>query len=309
MTWLVWRQNRVSYVWLGVALGVIGVFIVVTGLAMRGFEGGIDCLRINANPSCGGQGDFQREFGALLTVNGWFNLLPALVGIFVGAPLLAREFEHGTHRLVWTQGISRTRWLSAQLGAVLAVVVATGVVIAVGMTWWRAPWDVINSRFDPLGYDFEGLMPFATLLLAASIGVVAGTALRRTVPAMAAALGGFLAVRLPVEFLARAHFLTPLTMTLSGPGKSGAPDGAWVLDTGLLDAAGNRVSTVVIPADCPNDLTSLNACLGAHGIRNVVTYQPADRFWALQSIEAGIYVAIAIVCIAVTVWWVRRRAR
>jgi hypothetical protein len=32
--------------------------------------------------------------------------VPLLFGLFWGAPLLAREFEDGTHNLAWTQGVT-----------------------------------------------------------------------------------------------------------------------------------------------------------------------------------------------------------
>ena len=31
-------------------------------------------------------------------------LLPGLLGVFVGAPVVARELESGTYRFAWTQG-------------------------------------------------------------------------------------------------------------------------------------------------------------------------------------------------------------
>ena len=37
-------------------------------------------------------------------------------GVFWGAPLVARELEAGTHRLVWNQSVTRTRWLAIKLG-------------------------------------------------------------------------------------------------------------------------------------------------------------------------------------------------
>ena len=37
-----------------------------------------------------------------------------MIGIFWGAPLVARELETGTYRLVWTQGVTR-RWLAVKL--------------------------------------------------------------------------------------------------------------------------------------------------------------------------------------------------
>ena len=39
-----------------------------------------------------------------------------------------------------------------------------------------------------------------------------------------------------------------------------------------------------------------------------VLYQPASRFWAFQSIEAGIFVALTLIVLGATVWLVHRRA-
>jgi hypothetical protein len=49
--------------------------------------------------------------------------VPALIGAFAGAPVLAREMETGTFRFAWTQGFGRWRWALAKLAA-LAVVLA-----------------------------------------------------------------------------------------------------------------------------------------------------------------------------------------
>jgi ABC-type transport system involved in multi-copper enzyme maturation permease subunit len=35
--------------------------------------------------------------------------IPALLGMFWGAPLIARELESGTYRLAWTQSVTRRR--------------------------------------------------------------------------------------------------------------------------------------------------------------------------------------------------------
>jgi hypothetical protein len=39
----------------------------------------------------------------------------------------------------------------------------------------------------------------------------------------------------------------------------------------------------------------------------VVSYQPASRFWELQWLEAAIFVGLAALLVASTVYWVRRR--
>jgi hypothetical protein len=37
----------------------------------------------------------------------------------------------------------------------------------------------------------------------------------------------------------------------------------------------------------------------AHGFHDLITYQPAGRFWAFQGIEAGIFLVLAAALIAV----------
>ena len=44
--------------------------------------------------------------------------LPAVLGMFWGAPLVARELESGTFRLAWTQGRSRHTWFAAKLAVI-----------------------------------------------------------------------------------------------------------------------------------------------------------------------------------------------
>jgi hypothetical protein len=49
------------------------------------------------------------------------------------------------------------------------------------------------------------------------------------------------------------------------------------------------------------------SCLQHAGFRSFTTFQPADRFWAFQGIETGIFVAIALVLLAVTYVVITRR--
>ena len=49
---------------------------------------------------------FRDQFAGSVRAARWLTLLPALAGLFIGAPLLARELEHGTHRLAWTQSLT-----------------------------------------------------------------------------------------------------------------------------------------------------------------------------------------------------------
>ncbi len=308
MIWLSWRQLRAPSIALALMLALLAATLVGTGIEMRGFEGGLACLSVNAAPSCGGQGDFVREFGTMFGLSGWLNVVPLLLGIFVGAPLVARELERGTHRLAWTQSVTRRRWIVVKITGLVVLGAALGGALTLLMTWWRQPWDLINSSFDASGFDFEGLMPVAYSLFALSLGVVAGTLLRRVMLAMAVTLAGFLAVRLPIEFLLRSHFMNPITVIGTS---NAAPPGAWILDQGLVDSHGNQVFEPQAFQFCGPELLSgpkqASACLAQHGIHASLVYQPADRFWPFQFMEAGIYLVVSVVCISVALLWIRRR--
>ncbi|MBV8302418.1 MAG: hypothetical protein JOY68_10900 [Candidatus Dormibacteraeota bacterium] len=313
MTWVVWRQHRAELFGMAMLLAAIAVFVAGTGIPMRGFEGGLACLSVHAAPSCPGQGDFERAFGWLTGIVGWFNVIPLAIGVFIGGPLLGREIERGTHRLVWTQSVTRARWIGVKLALVCMLAISVGAAIAGLMTWWRQPFDLIESPFSGAGFDMEGLMPAAYVLFALALGAAAGAITRKVLPAMALTLPAFLAIRLPVEFWLRPHYLAPLTAVVRGSG-GGAPAGAWVIDNGLIDSAGNPVYASQATQLCGNPLTgslprSADACLSAHGIMERVVYQPLDRFWTFQFIEAGIYAALSLALLAFTVYWVRRRIR
>jgi hypothetical protein len=306
MMWLTWRQLRSEYIALTAMMALLAGTIAATGIAMRGFEGGIACLSAQAAPTCGGQGDFVRAFGTLFELSGWLNVVPLIIGVFVGAPLVAREVERGTHMLAWTQSVTRARWISFKLVSVVALAAVVGGVFALVMTWWRQPWDLIGSSFTAAGFDLEGVMPVDYSVFAVSLGVLTGTIIGRTLPAMAVTLVGFLAVRLPIEFLLRPHFMTPVTAIGV---TNAAPAGAWLLDQGLVDSHGHQVFLSQAMQLCNLALTSdpkqAGVCLARYGIHASVVYQPADRFWPFQLIEGGAYAALSLVCLAVAIAWIR----
>ena len=142
---------------MAVLLAILAAAVVGTGVEMRGFEGGLACLSVNAARSCGGQGDFLRAFGTLFDLSGWLNVIPLLLGIFVGAPLVARELERGTHRLAWTQSVTRQRWIAVKITGIVVLAAAVGGAMTLLLSWWRQPWDIINSSFDSSGLRLRGI--------------------------------------------------------------------------------------------------------------------------------------------------------
>ena len=111
MIWLTWRQFRAQAVGVSALLAVLTATLVIAGRP-----------RIGAGLDPTGT-DTGLYFGGIVVV----YVLPAIIGLFWGAPLVARELEAGTHRLVWNQSVTRTRWLGTKLAVVgLASVAAAG---------------------------------------------------------------------------------------------------------------------------------------------------------------------------------------
>jgi hypothetical protein len=156
------------------------------------------------------------------------------------------------------------------------------------ITWYRAPMDQLTGRLQHNIFDYEGLVPTAYILCAFGFAVLAGLLIRRSIPAMVAAFIPWLAIRLVVEFVFRPSFLTPLTAVP----KPCPPTAA--CSTGISS----------VPQSATGHIGDW--ILGMH--RGDVLYQPADRFWPFQFIEAGIFVALTIAALGATIWLVHRRA-
>jgi ABC-type transport system involved in multi-copper enzyme maturation permease subunit len=325
MIWLTWRQHRLE--------GLITALVVV---AVAGLVGS---LVVSAQPlleqirhscsvvvddSCGlAFTAFDARFGIFRQpIDLAFIVLPVLSGMFIGAPLLAREFEQGTAEMVWTQGITRRKWLVAKLAILGSATIALAGILAVaGQEWAMAVPD--NSYSQWFAFDIQGPEVVAYALFSFGLGVAAGAAIGRTVPAMAVVLVGFLAVRAAIA-VARKNFLPPVTTELSGPLISGQGQ-AWLMGNQQpVDMHGNSISAVQFDQITNACLTSqsplpwlheglagnfdLQACWHEHGIKVLQTYQPAERFPLFQGIETAIFVLAAIALLGLAVWLVRRRA-
>jgi hypothetical protein len=330
MIWLTWRQHRKQALFTGVGLAVLAALVIVTGLAMRqafadkGLEGCVRAMGAGAPAPRDAEAcnmalnQFNNQYGTMRLLGVLFLFLPLLVGLFWGAPLVAREAEHGTHRLVWTQGISRRHWALVKFGLVGAVTLAVAAVYGLGVSWWMAPLSQAGeeSRFDILLFDMQGLVPIGYTLFAVALGVFAGTVWPKVVPAMAATLAGFVAVRFALTALARPHYLPARTRTYPVEGLAGGPNSAhgdWVIDSGIRNADGTlAVSHAEVV--CPPGIQEpggrpCGAGLGlGPGAYNWQLYQPESRFWLFQGIETGIFVVLAVLLLYLAIRRIRRIA-
>jgi len=292
------------------------------------------------------------------------------MGLFWGAPLIARELEAGTHRIAWNQSVTRTRWTLVKLGLIGLAAIATAGLLSLMVTWWASPIDraaslaggsvpvaagggagvhstwFVLARLQPAIFAARGVAPLGYAAFAFALGVTTGVLLRRTLPAMAVTLVVFAVIQVVVPNAVRPHLLPPAHYTaplklqnapvqarvnaatgeVSGIGFTApfAKPGAWVLSDVVIAPSGAELSDVVVTPSGVDFTVPPRACIPAPGsgipsavdcrstlaamhLRQSVSYQPASRFWPLQWIEAGIYLALAAGIGWVCTGQVRRR--
>jgi hypothetical protein len=140
MAWVTWRQHRLALAGVAALLGALAVWMWILGLQVRhAYAAAVACHPAGSVICDDMFSNFDIKDGFL--ANGlMLQAVPALIGAFVGAPVLARELETGTFRYASTQGFGRWRWALARL-----VLLAVAVTIAVGLfsvllSWYYQPY-------------------------------------------------------------------------------------------------------------------------------------------------------------------------
>jgi hypothetical protein len=325
LAWVTWRQHRTALSGVAAVLGALTVLYWILGIQLHdAFAAAIACQP--ASITCGALIDRFNGIGDFLSNGFLLQAVPALVGAFVGAPVLAREMESGTFRFAWTQGVGRWRWTLAKLVGLGVVTAAAAGALSILMSWYYEPYfstspqamslskEFPASPFAPGLFALRGVTFGAWTLAAFAIGVLAGILIRRVVPAIVATLAAYTALAFAAGGFLREHYLTPLVAD-----STSVPASAWIISQQWI-RGGRPVSQSVIDqvlqkgpqpvfgkGGVPQSFDTMQY-LAQHGYTQLVTYQPASRFWPFQWIEGGWLLALSLLLIAVTVWLVRRRA-
>lgn len=258
-------------------------------------------------------------------------LLPLVAGVFVGAPLVAREVESGSFRFLWTQGAGRRRFELRRLVLLGLFAAACACVLGILMGWLLHPlqglgenryWGASqNSPWDARLFNSTVLVLPAWTVFSVALGACAGALIRRTVIAMAATgvvAGGLLlfagepATGSFGSLTTRLLGLDPVVRRLraapigigGGPGTTTgiAPRHSWIVQTWVTSPGGRRYYTTVtmwstLLARHPEASRSPGAWLAAHHFSFWVSYQPGDRFWSFEAVlAAALGVAAALLC-------------
>jgi len=317
MIWATWRMERSLYLVAVVALGVIAVLLALAGLHQE------SAWAAYSNLHCGEPGSTS---GCMSAASSYFSasrfssagvvvgfLVPGLVGLVFGAPIIARELGQGTNRLAWTQSISRTRWLLLKLAVgALASGALIGALTPV-FQWWTGAVQR-GDRIVPPNFDASGLVPVAYALFAFMLGAFLGVLVRRTGWAFAIGVPVFAAFRYLERSFVRSALVPPVEMSKIQV----APSNNWVLNQGYLplgqSSPGRGITWQTKNASisrCTNPgggkaTVSVQHCESLLKLHFVVQMQPGNHYWLLQLAEAGVFVAAACALLALTVVAVRR---
>ena len=278
-------QFRIQAITAAVTLAAFTILLAATGphLASTYAADGLDSCH---GSSCTNLATYftaslaRSSYGVLFLLStGIILLAPAVIGLFWGAPLIARELETGTAALAWNQSVTRTRWLAVKLAVGGLAAMAVTEALSLMQTWWAMPISqavadgsgagVAQSRFSQLNFATHGITPLGYAAFAFALGVTAGALIRRTIPAMAVTLAIFAALQVAMPLWVRPnlappdHTVIPVTSSgNAGPSQAGpggdtftlyavsvpGQPGAWLLSSGPVNAAGQATSTT--PAAC-----------------------------------------------------------
>jgi hypothetical protein len=277
MTRFAWLQARTQTLIAAAALAAVAVVAAITGIQLSHLY---SSLVAHCHTGCDlatlqflSHDHFMDHALDLVA-----QVAPPLLGIFWGAPLLARELETGTYRLAWTQSVSRSRWLATKLAVLGLAAVTVAGLLTLTITWWyRALDTVATNQFAVL--DRRDIAPIGYAAFAFAAGALIGVVIRRTLPAMATTLGVYVFARIATTFWVRPHLLSPIHKPLSllnaGPSapvqfgiasvngsavhlvaQGSGPANSWTLSSQVVTSSGRKASSAQLAAFvhqyCPN---------------------------------------------------------
>lgn len=340
MIWLTWRQFRAQTIVTAAFLAMLAVALLVTGLNLAHLYNASGLATCHGS-SCGTfASNFISEVKGGLSEKVFYAGIyivyaaPAIIGMFWGAPLIAREIEAGTFRLAWNQSVSRSRWVVVKLGLIGLAAMVTAELLALMTSWWASPVyqaasaarsDSLSiARIAPPLFGAQGVAPIGYAAFAFTLGVTAGLLIRRTIPAMAVTLAGFALVQIAWPNWVRPHLMSPvresapfsigrLDEVMIGNGNqmivgdTASKPGAWILTNQAVKPDGQPFTGPPTHACLSQGKQACNASIARLHLRQVIAYQPASRFWSFQLYETAIFLVLAVALAAFCAWWIRHR--
>ncbi|WP_445528978.1 hypothetical protein [Streptomyces cyslabdanicus] len=327
LAWLTWRQHRLALFSSLVLAAVLTGWMAYLASDMTSIYH--QCHDTLCPPGSPQLETLNAPFGPVDIANKLLlavQYLPVLIGMFLGVPLLAREYEQRTLLLAWSQDVSPVRWLWTKIVLIgLFVAALTAALSAVADHLAHVLHDVVGgSMFDGTLFLDSGMLPLANGVSWFAIGVALGAAIRRVLPAVMAVITGFIGLLLTVQWR-YPTLMTPVSRFSEFSDAANhdhtASTNALVIKAGiqvgpghvvnLFDASGHALSYAQVQHACPNFLSLSGkaslSCLVRNHFQQYVEYQPGSRIPEFHLILASGYLGLGVLALA-AVWLLVRRA-
>ncbi|MFE9021907.1 hypothetical protein ACFYNL_25585 [Streptomyces sp. NPDC007808] len=279
LLWSVLRLHRTALVLLVLvttaATAVLVWMYAIGDEARRGMSACAEPVAVDGLPTCASveaitADDTYRTFIALIAAVLSYAIFP--VAAWAGGALIGRELESGTARLAWTQSVSPTRWLAAQLAVpALLLTAGTGAVALLNLWVRQDDPSLVGDWYYPDVFIATGPTVVAYPLAGLAVGALAGLLCRRALPAAGV---GFAAALLLHNVLERTRDDLSPTVTRVEEGGLELPRSAWQMRWEGETRA---------------------------------TFHPESHFWPLQYAETGILLAVAAAATLAAFAILRRR--
>ena len=184
---LAWRQQRweIAFLLGGSVLLALAMVVVAWQLDVNG-EVVAAChqqLDATLSEACRSSIQFGNLLGSAVALFVTVAIVaPFAVGVFLGAPLVAREIEHRTAPMAWSLTISRRGWLAGRVLPPLVVIVL--VLLLLGQASELLLTSVQDDALGFMHFGQHGPILAARGLAVFAIGVAVGLAAGRVLPAV-----------------------------------------------------------------------------------------------------------------------------
>lgn len=335
MTWITWRQHRSALAGFGLLFGGSAVLMLYAGIRVH------DAYNTLVQHGCSVASSMGRcaQAGALflgqpfdLYPNGValaLHVSPLLIGMFLGAPLLAREYEAGTLRFAWTQGTGRLRWAATQFALLAAVMAAVTCGLAALAGWATQPFAALGyvSRWQAGQFDTTMITAVGWALAAFALGTLLGVVIKRTVAAMAVTAAAVTALVAAAYWKLDYLLLRVGTRTIADPSMVSVnygqrelntyaqqaypgPAGSWLVHGWFAGPTGRPLGQAAV-SDITRRLFTNKPSAALHWLAQhhdtfLVAYQPAARYWLFQAVAGGILLLITAALVTATLLLIRR---
>ncbi|WP_371645854.1 MULTISPECIES: ABC transporter permease subunit [unclassified Streptomyces] len=307
--WLAWRQQRLLVLTGALLVTLCTIWVALRRADLIGAIDGYDLSQCKGwNGTCP-----PEAYGAMSESNTGIRILgaiglalPAAIGMFWGAPLIGRELESGTIKVVLTQNTGVRSWFAARFGLAALSTVLVSTAVAGLIAWWWAPIsNMIDGVYwyDPYVLGASGPSAVAGALFALAAGTAIGLLVRRTLPAMGVTLALVLGTAAVLTFFHR-DFVAPIDRTTPGMTPKQLIGSAWSAGYRYLTPDGRQHPL----ENCEFSGEQLRRCMDEHGfVGRVHKVYPSSDFWTFQAIDTTVYLLLALALVTLTAGLLRRR--